>query len=300
MTCAVVEDLRTDNPWKRTNREAVRDDEKVNHDSHSDGSSGSSSGVFVRKVGVEDGTDDPKEQGHKADTQEQRLLPAESLNTEGDESTGGNNLDDTVDTTGEQSRLATSDTYYRVSQRDSPAYMEVLRHTDRLENNGSIVRNRVLTTPLLKGEDNESDDESDGVTLGKNFPPRGALGSLLLLPDSSGDFSIFKLNRLVGDGKLPNPSEVGKCSFVLVLGCEPSRGFFEERQEHDHDTNRDELEADGDSPHNVPSVLVHEGYTIINPVGEGNADDDNNLEHTSDSATNFLRRNLTGIGRADS
>lgn len=278
---------------------------------HSDGSSGSSSGVFVRKVGVEDGTDDPKEQGHKADTQEQRLLPAESLNTEGDESTGGNNLDDTVDTTGEQSRLATSDTYYRVSQRDSPAYMEVLRHTDRLENNGSIVRNRVLTTPLLKGEDNESDDESDGVTLGKNFPPRGALGSLLLLPDSSGDFSIFKLNRLVGDGKLPNPSEVGKCSFVLVLGCEPSRGFFEERQEHDHDTNRDELEADGDSPHNVPSVLVHEAvehqqnqqafpsktrhvrYTIINPVGEGNADDDNNLEHTSDSATNFLRRNLT-------
>lgn len=45
-----------------------------------------------------------------------RLLPAESLNTEGDESTGGNNLDDTVDTTGEQSRLATSDTYYRTGK----------------------------------------------------------------------------------------------------------------------------------------------------------------------------------------
>lgn len=134
----------------------------------------------------------------------------------------------------------------------------MLRQTDRLENNGSIIRDGVLTTPLLKGEDDESDDESDGVTLGKNLPPRRALGSLLFLFDSSGDFSVFELNRLVGDGKLSNPSEVGKRSFVLVLGCEPSRGFFEERQEHDHETNGDELEANGDSPHNVASILVHE------------------------------------------
>lgn len=39
--------------------------------------------------------------------------------------------------------------------------------------------------------------------------------------------------------------------------------------------------------------IRHVRYTIIDPVGEGNTDDDNNLEHTSDSATNFLRRNFT-------
>lgn len=239
VTSAVVEDLRANNPWKRTDREAVRDDEKVNHDSHANGSRGSSGSVLVRKVSVEDGTEDPKEHGHKTDTQKQRLLPAESFDTESDENTSGNNLDDTVDTTGKQSRLGTSD-------------------TDRLENNGSIVRDGVLTTPLLKGEDYESDDESDRVTLGKDFPPRGALSSLLFLLNSSGDFSVFELNRLVGDRKLSDPSEVGKCSFVLVLGGEPSRGFFEDRQEHDHNTNGDELESDGNSPHNVPSVLVHE------------------------------------------
>lgn len=239
MTSAVVEDLRANNPWKRTDREAVRDDEKVNHDSHANGSRGSSGGVLVRKVGVEDGTENPKEHGHKTDTQKQRLLPAESLDTESDENTGGNDLDDTVDTTGKQSGLATSD-------------------TDRLENNGGVVRDRVLTTPLLKGEDNESDDESDGVTLCKDFPPRGPLGGLLFLPNSSRDFSVFELNRLVGDRKLSDPSEVGKCSFVLVLGGEPSRGFFEDRQEKDHNTNRDELESNRNSPHNVSSVLVHE------------------------------------------
>lgn len=42
VTSAVVEDLRANNPWKRTDREAVRDDEKVNHDSHANGSRGSS------------------------------------------------------------------------------------------------------------------------------------------------------------------------------------------------------------------------------------------------------------------
>lgn len=239
VTSAVVEDLRANNPWKRTDREAVRDDEKVNHDSHANGSRGSSGSVLVRKVGVEDGTEDPKEHGHKTDTQKQGLLPAESLDTESDENTGGNDLDDTVDTTGKQSGLATSD-------------------TDRLENNGGIVRDRVLTTPLLKGEDYESDDESDGVTLCKDFPPRGTLGDLLFLPNSSRDFSVFELNRLVGDRKLSDPSEVRKCSFVLVLGGEPSRGFFEDRQEKDHNTNRDELESNRNSPHNVSSVLVHE------------------------------------------
>lgn len=239
VTGAVVEDLRANNPWKRTDREAVRDDEKVDHDSHANGSRGSSGGVLVRKVGVEDGTEDPKEHGHKTDTQKQRLLPAESLDTESDENTGGNDLDDTIDTTGKQSGLATSD-------------------TDRLENNGGIVRDRILTTPLLKGEDNESDEESDGVTLCKDFLPRRALGGLLFLPDSSGDFSVFELNRLVGDRELSDPSEVGKCLFVLVLGGEPSRGFFEDRQENDHNANGNELESNRNSPHNVSSVRVHE------------------------------------------
>jgi len=50
---------------------------------------------------VENSSNDPKEHAHQADTDQKRLLSTESLDTGKDENGRSDNLDNTVDSTGE-------------------------------------------------------------------------------------------------------------------------------------------------------------------------------------------------------
>jgi hypothetical protein len=45
-------------------------------------------------VGVEDGTDDPQEHAHQSQSDDQRPSSTESLDTEGNEDSGGYDLED--------------------------------------------------------------------------------------------------------------------------------------------------------------------------------------------------------------
>jgi len=71
-------------------------------------------------AGVEDRPNDPEEHAHEGQSDHQRPSSTESLNTEEDEDGGGDNLDDTIDTRGEQRGGSTGD-------------------TDRLEDVGGVV-----------------------------------------------------------------------------------------------------------------------------------------------------------------
>lgn len=67
----------------------------------------------------------------------------------------------------------------------------------------SVVRDRVLTGPLLAGEEYKGNNEAHRVTLGGDFPPHGYSSSKsLLLLHSGDDLGVLPLYLLVVHGKL--------------------------------------------------------------------------------------------------
>lgn len=120
----IVENLGADDPRKRTDRETVRDDEEVNHAGHCDTSRRHGLCIGVRLVGVEDGSDDEEEHAHQPDSNSKRHLSTKSLDSDGNEDGGGDDLDDTVDSRGKQTRSGALE-------------------TDGLEDNGSVIRDTV-------------------------------------------------------------------------------------------------------------------------------------------------------------
>ena len=123
----VVEDLGADHPWERSDGKAVGDDEEIDHDGHGDTRGRDGLCILVGQVRVEDGADDPQKHAHQANPDEEWLLSAEAIHTLPDEETGGNNLDDSVDSAGQQPSLLSA-------------------QSDGLENDRSIVRDRVLSS----------------------------------------------------------------------------------------------------------------------------------------------------------
>lgn len=94
-------------------------------------------------MGVENRPHDPQEHAHQADTDEERLLPAESLNSEIDEQARDDDFDDTVDSTREETSLLTFE-------------------TDGLEDERGVVRDTVLAAPLLQRENHEAFRQKEG------------------------------------------------------------------------------------------------------------------------------------------
>lgn len=88
-------------------------------------------------MGVEDGAHDPEEHTHQEDTDEQGLASTESLYSDSDKDRGGDNLDDSVDST---------------RQETGPRAFQ----TNRLEDDWSVVRDRVLSAPLLESKDHKA------------------------------------------------------------------------------------------------------------------------------------------------
>jgi hypothetical protein len=66
-----------------------------------------------------------------------------------------------------------------------------------------------------------------------------------------------------------------------VLGSEPSRGFFDEGKDAQHQPDGDKLETDGDTPLDGSTRGVHELHTVGDPVRDGNTGDDDDLEKTA-------------------
>jgi hypothetical protein len=118
----------------------------------------------------------------------------------------------------------------------------------------------LLTRPLLKGEDEEGNEESDSITLGKDLLPGSALGGSLLLGNGSDNLGKLGPGLVVIFIGLSDPSEVLHGEVVSVLGGEPSWRFLEQREKSKHDADGDQLEADGDSPLDV--ALDRESATL--------------------------------------
>jgi hypothetical protein len=114
-----VEQLGNVDPDETSPGEAVRDDEEVDEDGHTDGGSRGGSSLGVRLVGVEDGSDHEKEGSHTQGTvtertksgpmlcaaivlkaclpEEEVLLSSSTLDSKDHEKGGGDDLDQSVD-----------------------------------------------------------------------------------------------------------------------------------------------------------------------------------------------------------
>ena len=171
MPCASREDIRDIDPGKRTPAHAVEAHVDVEHGSHGLGCiAGLRCRVRVRVgagdwwwVCLEDGANDEEEDTHAEGGDDEGKFTTQGFDTEEDEDGGGDDLDDTVDTRGQQRVL--------------PAEV-----ADGREDLRSVVVDAVLTSPLLEEEDNEGDDEANEVALAEEG----------LLPAESGtSFSLF-------------------------------------------------------------------------------------------------------------
>lgn len=80
------------------------------HGSHRDRGGRWVLGKRVWWVGLEDGGDDEQADRHQSQTDTEGHSSTESVDTKGDKDSGSDNLDDTVDTRGEQGSVLASDT----------------------------------------------------------------------------------------------------------------------------------------------------------------------------------------------
>lgn len=237
---------------------------------------------YLGRVALEDGTDHHQAKTHTESTEEEVLLSSCSFDTENHEESGGDDLDETVHTRGEQTGGRTSD-------------------TDRLEDIGSVVVDRVLTGPLLADEHEHGDDESLGVTLDFELAdPTGTGGGRLFFLDSGDDFTEFGLHSTVVGRHVSNPGEVLESLGVSVLGSQPTGRLLDERNNGEHDGKRGELHGDGDLPDSGCSL---EGWTdagkVVDPVGEGDTNDDTDLEETGNVSSHVGGGQFGDVGGAD-
>lgn len=126
-----VEQFRDVNPDQPSPRETIRNNKEVDQDGHPDRRPASLGSVLIRRMSVEDGSDHHQESPHAQSSVDKVLFPARSLDTEGHEEGGGDDLDESVDTGSEERGLGTGD-------------------SDRVEDLGGVVVDRVLSGPFCE------------------------------------------------------------------------------------------------------------------------------------------------------
>lgn len=145
------------------------------------------------------------------------------------------------------------------------------------------------------------DDESLRVTLDFELAdPTGTGSGGLLFLDGGDDFTEFGLNSAVVSRHVSDPGEVLESLGVSVLGSQPTGRLLDEGNDGEHDGKRGELHGDRDLP---DSGCTLEGCAdageVVDPVGEGDTDDDADLEETSDISSHVGGGQFGNIGGAD-
>lgn len=266
------EDLRDIHPWSWTPGGRVTDDVEIDHADHRDGRMGDSATGRVRRMRVEDTTNDEHHRSHPNSTGNECRTTAPEINADDQEDTRGRDFDGSVDTSGEERAVG-------------------LGNTDGLKDFRSVVANAVCTGELLANHDHESDEEPLAIALLDSLLPGNALGLVEFFFDRCADLSELFHDLWVVDGGTAEVGERLSSFLVSSLLHEPTGRLLEEEQTDEHDATWDELDTDWNSPLLCAFWDVQRD-AVVQPVSESAANDKQFLEETSNTATNSGRRAL--------
>lgn len=126
-----------------------------------------------------------------------------------------------------------------------------------MEDLRSVISNRVLSTPLLEDKDDDSNDESNRVSLAKeDFLQAQSDPRFFLFSNSSFDFSHLVTNAFVIRRKLPEIGKIVESLIHATFICEPTRRLLYSEETDGHETCWNELERERDPPDIEPSLDV--------------------------------------------